>query len=127
MMLEINAPQVVAEVTAAFRRYERALIANDLDTLDAHFWASPLNVRYGLAENQYGSEAIAAFRRSRPPVDLTRELLNTVITTFGEDFATANTEFRLKGATAIGRQTQAWVRTDAGWRIVAAHVSMLRD
>jgi len=118
-------PDVLAEVTEAFLRYERALLANDVAALDRFFWESPHSVRYGTAENQYGSEAIGAFRRSRPPVDLTRDLMNTVITTFGRDFATANTEFRDRSRGATGRQSQVWVRTGAGWQIVAAHVSML--
>jgi hypothetical protein len=125
-MMEINAPESLAEVTEAFRRYERALVQNDLAALDQLFWVSPRTVRYGVAENHLGSEAIAAFRRNRPPVDLTRELMKTVITTFGRDFATANTEFRGRGATATGRQSQTWARTAAGWQIVAAHVSLLR-
>lgn len=124
-MQEIDLPDVLAEVTAAFLHYERALIANDLATLDQYFWESPLTVRYGMAENQYGSKAIAAFRRSRTPPDLTRDLLNTVITSFGRDFATASTEFRDRSGVATGRQSQVWVRTESGWRIVAAHVSRL--
>jgi hypothetical protein len=124
-MLQINLSDVLAEVTAAFLRYEHALIANDVAALDTCFWDSSHSVRYGIAENQYGSEAIAEFRRTRPPVDLTRDLMNTLITTFGRDFATANTEFRDRSRGATGRQSQVWVRTDAGWRIVAAHVSML--
>jgi hypothetical protein len=125
-MMEINASEILAEVTEAFRRYERALIENDLPVLDQLFWDGPRTVRYGVAENHVGSEAIAAFRRSRPPVDLTRDLMNTVLTTFGRDFATANTEFRARGSSATGRQSQTWVRTPAGWQIVAAHVSLLR-
>jgi hypothetical protein len=126
-MIEINATEVLAEVSEAFRRYERALIENDLAVLDRLFWDGPRTVRYGVAENHVGSEAISAFRRSRPPVDLTRELMNTIITTFGRDFATANTEFRIRGSSATGRQSQTWVRTAAGWQIVAAHVSILRE
>jgi hypothetical protein len=125
MTPEINLAEIVAEVTEAFLQYERALVANDLAALDRHFWASPHNVRYGIAENHHGAEAISAYRRSRPPTDLTRDLMNTVITTFGRDFATASTEFRLRGAAVTGRQSQVWVRTEAGWQIVAAHVSML--
>jgi len=123
-MMEINQPAVLAEVTEAFRRYEHALLANDVDALEAFFWASRHTVRYGIAEAQHGAAAIAAFRRSRPPVDLSRELHDTVITTFGHDFATANTQFRGRGAAASGRQSQVWLRTDAGWQIVAAHVSL---
>lgn len=124
--MEINAPEVLAEVTQAFHRYERALVENDLAVLDQLFWVSPRTVRYGVGENQYGWDAIAAFRRSRPPVDLTRDLMNTVITTFGRDLATANSEFRTRDSAATGRQSQTWARTPEGWRIVAAHVSILR-
>jgi hypothetical protein len=125
MMIEINIPEVVAEVTEAFMRYERALIANDVAELDALFWASPHTLRYGVGENLYGYDAIAAFRSGRPPMDLTRRLMNTVITTYGRDTATANTEFQRVGATATGRQSHAWLRTTAGWQIAAAHVSLL--
>jgi hypothetical protein len=125
-MLEINIPEVVAEVTEALMRYERALIANDVDELDRLFWDSPHTLRYGVAENLYGHAAIANFRSSRPPIDLTRRLMNTVITTFGRDVATANTEFQRVGGTAPGRQSHVWLRTDDGWRIAAAHVSLLR-
>jgi Protein of unknown function (DUF3225) len=124
--MEINAPEILAEVTQAFRRYERALVENDLAALDQLFWVSPRTMRYGVGENQYGWDAIAAFRRSRPPVDLTRDLMNTVITTFGRDLATANSEFRTRDSAATGRQSQTWARTPAGWQIVAAHVSILR-
>jgi ketosteroid isomerase-like protein len=127
MMLEINIPEVLAEVTEAFLRYERALVANDIPALDGLVWVSPHTVRYGIAENQYGSEAIAKFRRTRPPIDLARDLQNTAITTFGRDFAIANTEFRGRGAPASGRQSQVWVRTGAGWQIVAAHVSLVAE
>jgi hypothetical protein len=125
MMIEINIPEVVAEVTEAFMRYERALIANDVAELDALFWASPHTLRYGVGENLYGYDAIAAFRSGRPPMDLTRRLMNTVITTYGRDTATANTEFQRVGATATGRQSHVWLRTTAGWQIAAAHVSLL--
>jgi hypothetical protein len=125
MMIEINIPEVVAEVTEAFMRYERALIANDVAELDALFWASPHTLRYGVGENLYGYDAIAAFRSGRPPMDLTRRLMNTVITTYGRDTATANTEFQRVGAPATGRQSHVWLRTTAGWQIAAAHVSLL--
>jgi Protein of unknown function (DUF3225) len=124
-MPEINIPEVVAEVTAAFMRYERALIANDVEELDALFWNSPLTLRYGVAENLYGHEAIASFRSGRPAMDLTRHLMNTVITTYGRDMATANTEFQRVGGTIPGRQSHVWLRTEDGWRIAAAHVSLL--
>ena len=125
MMIEINIPEVVAEVTEAFTRYERALIANDVAELDALFWASPHTLRYGVGENLYGYDAIAAFRTKRPPMDLTRRLMNTVITTYGRDTATVNTEFQRIGVTATGRQSHMWLRTPVGWQIAAAHVSLL--
>ena len=124
-MLEINIPEVVAEVTEVFARYERALVANDVATLDSLFWASSHTLRYGVGENLYGYQAIAAFRAARPPIDLTRRLMNTVITTYGRDVATANTEFQRIGATNTGRQSQVWLRIDLGWRVAAAHVSLL--
>jgi AtzH-like len=124
-MLEINIPEVVAEVTETFMAYERALIANDVAVLDKLFWKSPLTLRYGVAENLYGHDAIAAFRLGRPAIDMTRQLMNTVITTYGRDFATANTEFKRAGAAVTGRQSHVWLRTDHGWRIAAAHVSLM--
>jgi hypothetical protein len=124
-MVEISIPEVVAEVTAAFQRYERALVANDVAVLDALFWKSPNTLRFGIAENLYGYEAIASFRSSRPQIDLTRQLKNTVIVSYGRDFATANTEFQRVGSTVSGRQSHVWVRTEDGWRIAAAHVSLM--
>jgi len=124
-MLDINIPEVVAEVTAVFMRYERALIANDVMELDALFWDSPHTLRFGIGENLYGHDAIASFRSGRPAIDLTRTLMNTVITTYGRDMATANTEFQRVGGTIPGRQSHVWLRTDDGWRIAAAHVSLL--
>jgi Protein of unknown function (DUF3225) len=124
-MLEINIPAVVAEVTAAFDRYEKALVTNDVVTLDAIFWRSPHSLRFGVNENLYGYDAIASFRSNRAAINLARTLMNTTITTYGRDFATANTEFRRPGAPLSGRQSHVWVRTDEGWRIVAAHVSLL--
>jgi hypothetical protein len=124
-MLEINIPEVVAEVEEAFRRYERALVTNNVAELDALFWNSPLTLRYGATENLYGYDQIAAFRSRRSPLGLARRLTNTVITTFGRDFATANAEFEREDAAAPGRQSQVWLRTDLGWRVVAAHVSLL--
>jgi Protein of unknown function (DUF3225) len=126
-MIEINIPEVVAEVEAAFRRYERALVANDVAELDALFWKSPHTLRYGVTENLYGYDAIAAFRSRRPPINLARRLMNTVITAYGRDFATVNSEFQRVGAAASGRQSQVWLRTDAGWRVAAAHVSLLQE
>lgn len=123
--MDINLPDVLAEVTAQFERYERALTGNDVAVLDALFWDSPHTLRYGATENLYGHEAIAAFRAARPSQGLARELLRTAITTYGRDFATANCEFRRAGSDRTGRQSQAWVRTPQGWRVVAAHVSLL--
>jgi hypothetical protein len=119
---EINLPEIVAEVTAAFTRYEEALNANDVAVLNELFRKAPYTLRYGLAEELYGHGQIAAFRSSRVPPGR-RATSNTVITTFGRDFATASTEFRRPGQTRNGRQQQSWVRFAEGWRIVAAHVS----
>jgi hypothetical protein len=123
--LETNLPHVVAEMTEAFARYEAALTSNDVAVLDELFWNSPLTLRYGITENLYGYAAIAAFRSGRSPVGLARTTRNTVITTYGEDFATANTEFLRPPGTRIGRQSQTWVRMPEGWRVVAAHVSYM--
>jgi Protein of unknown function (DUF3225) len=124
-MMQINIPDVVAEVEQAFARYERALVSNDVAELDVLFWKSPHTLRYGATENLYGYDAIAAFRAARSPAGLARDLVKTVITTYGRDFATANAEF--KRPTGTGRQSQVWVRTDEGWRVVAAHVSLLQQ
>jgi hypothetical protein len=124
-MLEINLPEIVAEVASAFACYERALVANDVAALDQLFWMSPCTLRYGVAENLYGYDAIANFRATRPPIDMTRRLMNTVITAYGRDFATANTEFQREGSTVTGRQSHVWLRTPEGWRIAAAHVSLM--
>lgn len=126
-MVEINIPEVVAEVEEAFRRYERALVSNDVAELDELFWRSPHTLRYGATENLYGYDEIAAFRAARSLAGLARELLRTVITTYGRDFATANAEFKRVGATRSGRQSQVWLRTEDGWRVVAAHVSLLAE
>jgi ketosteroid isomerase-like protein len=125
-MLEINIPEVVAEVTEAFQRYERALVTNDVAVLDALFWNNTCTLRFGIAENLYGYDAIAAFRSGRPTVDLTRRLRNTVIVSYGRDLATANTEFQREGSDLTGRQSHVWLRTDNGWRIAAAHVSLMK-
>ncbi|MEO0382328.1 MAG: oxalurate catabolism protein HpxZ [Pseudomonadota bacterium] len=120
----VNDPQVLEEVEAAFARYEAALISNDVAVLDALFWGSPNTIRYGPAESLYGQDEILAFRKARPSAGLDRMLRRTVITTFGNNFATANTEFTREGTTKIGRQSQSWVRMSEGWRVVAAHVSL---
>ena len=124
---EVNLPGVVAEVEAAFDRYERALVGNDVAVLTELFWRSPQTVRYGMAENLKGWDAISAFRSARPPVDLDRDLMDTIITTYGRDFATASTEYRRKASGRRGRQSQTWVRMPEGWRVVAAHVSLLPE
>ncbi len=123
--MDINKPAVLAEVDAAFRRYETALTTNDVAVLDELFWDSPHTIRYGIAENLYGYGAIKSFRAARSPAGLMRTLSETVITTFGDDFATASTLFRREGGTKLGRQMQTWARTPQGWRVVAAHVSLI--
>jgi hypothetical protein len=116
---------VLAEMEVAFARYEDALVNNKVDVLDELFWNSPHTLRYGIAENLYGFEAIQAFRASRPSQGLQRTCMNTVITTYGKDFATANTEFQRDGVARSGRQSQTWMRTPKGWRVIAAHVSLI--
>lgn len=124
-MLSINLPDVLAEVTVAFNRYEAALVGNDVAVLDELFWDSSHTLRYGATENLYGYNAIREFRAGRPSQGLERTLLKTVLTSYGRDLATANLEFRRAGSDRIGRQSQTWLRTSAGWRVVAAHVSLL--
>jgi hypothetical protein len=124
---EINLPDVVAEVTQAFARYEEALVNNRIEVLDELFWPSAHTVRYGATENLVGIEAIRAFRTARPSAGLARTLTNTVITTYGRDCATTMTEFAREGQGGSGRQSQTWVRFAVGWRVVAAHVSRLAD
>ena len=125
-MIIINIPDVLAEVTAVFARYEDALVNNQVEVLDELFWNSPTTIRYGAAENLIGYAAIQAFRAARPATGLARRLSNTVITTYGHDTATAMTEFHRDGSsTRIGRQSQTWVRMPEGWRVVAAHVSLI--
>ncbi|NUU64823.1 oxalurate catabolism protein HpxZ [Enterobacteriaceae bacterium BIT-l23] len=123
--MNINQPNVVDEVSSAFYRYEQALVSNDTAVLDELFWHSELTVRLGAGENLYGIEAIRAFRAARPSAGLDRQLRNTVITTFGHDYAVCSTEFTREGTARIGRQQQTWVRFDEGWRIVAAQVSLM--
>jgi hypothetical protein len=124
-MMDINLPEVLAEVTAVFARYEDALVHNKVEVLDELFWNAPTTIRYGAGENLIGYAAIQAFRAARPSAGLARRLSNTVITTYGWDFATAMTEFQRDGSTRIGRQSQTWVRMPEGWRVVAAHVSLI--
>jgi Protein of unknown function (DUF3225) len=124
--MEIDLPEVVAEVKAAFERYEKALVTNDVATLDALFHKDSRTIRYGGAEILYGYSEIAAFRAARSPAGLARTLSRTVISTYGRDFAVASTLYdRPSFPGKIGRQMQTWARFAEGWRIVAAHVSMI--
>ena|ERR1700761_3734203 len=124
--MEVNLPDVKQEVEAAFRQYEQALVTNDVEALQHLFWDSPQTIRYGLAENLYGHKEIGAFRAARSPVGLMRTISRTVITTYGRDFATASTLFhRATTPGKVGRQMQTWARTPEGWRVVAAHVSLI--
>ncbi len=126
--MDINITEVKAEVEAAFAEYEKALINNDVETLDRLFLDSPNTIRYGATENLYGYAEIAAFRAGRPSAGLERSLERTVITTYGRDMATAWTMFRRPSLTGkIGRQSQVWARTPEGWRVVAAHVSVIAE
>ena len=126
--MEINLPEVKAEVEAAFARYETALMANDVDTLQALFWNSPHTIRYGIGEILYGWEEIGAFRSARSPVGLARVISRTVVTTYGRDYATASTLFHRDSMPGkVGRQMQTWMRMPEGWRIVAAHVSVIDE
>jgi hypothetical protein len=124
--MEIDLPDVLAEVTAQFQRYEAALVSNDVAVLDELFRKDSRTLRYGIGENLYGYDEIAAFRAARSPVGLNRKTARTVITTYGRDTAVASTLFyRLPGR--VGRQMQTWVRFAEGWRIVAAHVSIIDE
>ena len=123
--MQINSPPVLAEVREAFARYEEARVHNDVATLDRLFWNSPHTMRYGVGENLYGYAEIQAFRAARPAQGLAREILRTQITSYGDCFATTHVEFRRVGSTRRGRQTQAWMKTPEGWRVVSAHVSLI--
>ena len=123
--MDINIPDVHTELCGVFMRYEDALVNNKVDVLDELFWPSEFTVRYGVGENLRGIDAIRAFRAARPSMGLARTLQNTVITTYGRDFGTTMTEFQRDGSARTGRQSQTWVRLPAGWRVVAAHVSLL--
>ena len=125
--MQVDIPEVVEEVTAVFRRYEQALMANDLAVLEELFWDAPEVVRYGLAEQLYGPEHIRRFRALPPPADLQREITRLQVTAFGRDVAVASCEFRRLSTGRKGRQMQTWIRTPAGWRVAAAHVSLLRE
>lgn len=125
--MKINDPQILSEVTAAFERYEEALVTNDVATLDELFFNDSNTIRYGATENLYGYEEIKAFRAGRASVGLARKLDRTKITTYGDDFATANTLFIRNGSMKIGRQSQTWMRTPQGWRVISAHVSLIEN
>jgi 1-carboxybiuret hydrolase subunit AtzH-like protein len=126
--MEIDLPEVVAEVREAFERYEKALVSNDVPTLDSLFRHDIRTIRYGIAENLYGHEEVAAFRAGRSPVGLVRTRSRTVITTYGRDVAVASTLFHRESlAGKVGRQMQTWVRFPDGWQVVAAHVSVIEQ
>jgi hypothetical protein len=126
--MEIDLPEVVAEVKAASDRYEKALVSNDVAALDALFHDDARTIRYGGAENLYGYEEIKSFRAARSPAGLARALSKTVISTYGRDYAVASTLFHRASAPGrVGRQMQTWVRFPRGWRVVAAHVSVIDE
>jgi hypothetical protein len=126
--MEIDLPDVVAEVTAQFVRYEQALVTNDTKVLGELFRNDPRTLRYGIAENLYGHSEISAFRAARSPVGLMRKTARTIITSYGRDAAVASTLFYRESAPGrVGRQMQTWVRFPEGWRIVAAHVSIIDE
>jgi hypothetical protein len=126
--MEINDPEVLAELRAVYPLYEEALVNNDVETLTKMFWASPYAIRLGAGENLYGVEEIEAFRKSRPAVNLTRRMVRLEVVSFGRDFGSITLEFERDTAAGVvrGRQSQVWVRMEEGWRIVSAHVSVLR-
>jgi hypothetical protein len=123
----INDPSVIAELEALYPKYEQALVTNDVETLLALFWHSPHVMRFGATENLYGREEIEAFRKSRPAANLARTIRRLDIVSFGRDFASITLEFErtTPNGTRHGRQSQTWVRFPEGWRIIAAHVSLL--
>ena len=124
--MDIDLPEVVAEVREAFERYEKALVTNDVATLDTLFSKDERTIRYGVGENLYGHKEVAAFRAGRPPISLMRTRARTVITTYGRDFAVASTLFYRDSLIGkVGRQMQSWVRFEDGWKVVAAHVSII--
>jgi len=122
---DINIPEIVAEVTVAHNRYDQALTDNNVEILDEMFWVSPHTLRYGITENLYGHDQIAGFRKARAGASFDRDVRKVTITTYGRDYATTNIEFTREPSERIGRQSQTWLRTDEGWRIVAAHVSFM--
>jgi len=125
MEISIDKPEPLLELTAACDAYEAALISNDLETMDKLFWESPLTLRYGVGENLYGIDAIREFRAARPGGSPNREVLRREIHVFGGDVGVCSLEFRRTGASTIGRQSQSWIRTSDGWKVAAAHVSLM--
>jgi hypothetical protein len=126
--MQINDPATVAELTELYPLYEQALVSNDVETLTSMFWSSPYAIRLGAGENLYGTDEIEAFRKSRPAVNLARQPIRLEIVTFDKDFGSVTLEFERTTPTGVirGRQSQVWVRLEEGWRIVSAHVSILR-
>ncbi|KAA6457600.1 oxalurate catabolism protein HpxZ [Acidobacteria bacterium AB60] len=125
----INDPAVIAELAALYSRYEDALVTNDVDTLMSMFWDGDQVMRFGVSENLYGPEQLQAFRRGRPAANLARTIERIDIVSFGSDFASITLEFKrdVHNKIVCGRQSQTWVRMPEGWRIVAAHVSLLAE
>lgn len=126
-MMDVNRPDIVSQLRAELERYEAALRVNDVATLNSYFLDHSATVRYGVAEHCYGYEGIRAYREQAAPIPPGRELLRTSIMTFGENFGSVSTEFASPGAGLIGRQSQTWLRTDRGWKIAAAHVSVIDE
>jgi hypothetical protein len=125
-MTTINDPAVLAEVSAAFEAYEVALMTNDMKAMDALFWDSPLTVRYGAGDTQYGIEEIRGFRKARAGGSPQRRVIRRSVTTFGSESAITNIEFIREDSPAIGRQSQSWAKLPEGWRVVSAHVSLTK-
>jgi hypothetical protein len=126
--MDVDLPDVLAEVTAQFERYEKALVSNDVAVLDELFRPDKRTLRYGVGENLYGHHEIKAFRAARSPVGLGRTTAKTLITTYGRDTAVASTLFYRESLSGkVGRQMQTWIRFPEGWRIVAAHVSIINE
>ena len=125
--MEVNIPEIIEEVTEAFLRYEKALTENEVEMINHLFWDDPKTLRYGPNGTLVSHAALSAFRRGRKTDGVRRTLINTSIVTFGRDFAVANTEANQKNVSGTGRQSQTWVRTTDGWKIVSAHVSYLED
>lgn len=125
MSREINKAEVLAELTKACDAYETALMENDLDTMDALFWDSPLTLRYGVGENLHGIDEIREFRKGRSGGSPRRDVVRREIVTFGDDMGTCNLVFQRQGGDRLGRQSQTWLKTPDGWKVVAAHVSLM--